>query len=667
MRPTSTTMRSLALALLHGCGSAPSAPAVPTSLPEARGDPETSRAELPTAPPDTSAPSSASEAETPTSGRVVLVDGVRDAVLLDELDGWSLVGGADTVALVGPDGHVHASHFVTDPDTGFTAVFLDAGEVIVGSAACDGCLGPFSQGIQRWDLDTDTTRFVTDIFGSTPQLARLEAGVVAVSSQRAGALTITAEREDSSEDGLNELVCSAPGDCFARSVNGQVSRVALQSGRLVLTPADRSLPRTPAPRPASHLALSPSLGAIDLSAGLAPTAGAVAIDGDPRIVLDRAGITVGPRGRGSWWISDRAFEVMSQLEPIALPTEHRLSRLATVPATSPMEEPYPPEMAAYLEWAYDDEDSRAAAPPRTPPVCSTTRPIRCVRSHVVDSQIEGWDVFDPARASRVLWHLEGPDHPPGRGYVLVSPGGLFVRSRGEDTTSLLPIAAGPLAEPIVGLERWVELEPGWVFVDPEDPRAVRSLSFEGQQAERHTPSPVRSLDIVDGGHVLVWLEGDPITAELLTVPQLAVERTLDLGPAATVLHCEHDDLGDAEGDVFRPGGCPLRGLDHDSGDALRVSRDGAFWLDRRRRAEAIVHRTSDGAWLRAQRTREGVLVSAASGVFEGSGPVVDHVVVREPGPVREATITTGAEARARFERPGLTAAFFRGEPLPTAP
>lgn len=73
------------------------------------------------------------------------------------------------------------------------------------------------------------------------------------------------------------------------------------------------------------------------------------------------------------------------------------------------------------------------------------------------------------------------------------------------------------------------------------------------------------------------------------------------------------------------------------------------------------------ALARAQLTHEGVLVSAASGVFEGSGPVVDHVVVREPGPVRRATITTGAEARARFERPGLTAAFFRGEPLPTAP
>jgi hypothetical protein len=329
-------------------------------------------------------------------------------------------------------------------------------------------------------------------------------------------------------------------------------------------------------------------------------------------------------------------------------------------------------MLAYLDWFFADEDQRAAVPPRTPPVCSTTRPIRCVRAHFVDSEfegwtIEGWDVFDPARASRVLWHLEGPDHPPGRGYVLVSPGGLFVRSRGEGTTSLLPIAAGPLEEPIVGLERWVELEPGWVFVDPEDPRTVRSLSFEGQQAERHTASPVRSLDIVDSGHVLVWLEGDPITAELLTAPQLTVERTLDLGAAATALQCVRDDLVDAENHVVRSGGCPLRGLGLPESLEVWVSRDGAFWLDRRRRAEAIVHRSVDGAWLRAQLTREGVLVSAASGVFEGSGPIVDHVVVREPGPVREATITTGAEARARFERPGLTAAFFRGAPLPTAP
>jgi hypothetical protein len=33
--------------------------------------------------------------------------------------------------------------------------------------------------------------------------------------------------------------------------------------------------------------------------------------------------------------------------------------------------------------------------------------------------------------------------------------------------------------------------------------------------------------------------------------------------------------------------------------------------------------------------------------------------------VRTAPITAGAEARARFERPGLVAAFFSGAALPT--
>jgi hypothetical protein len=60
-----------------------------------------------------------------------------------------------------------------------------------------------------------------------------------------------------------------------------------------------------------------------------------------------------------------------------------------------------------------------------------------------------------------------------------------------------------------------------------------------------------------------------------------------------------------------------------------------------------------------------VLVAGPDGVFEGSGDVLDHVVVREPGAVRTAPITAGAEARARFERPGLVAAFFSGAALPT--
>jgi len=131
-------------------------------------------------------------------------------------------------------------------------------------------------------------------------------------------------------------------------------------------------------------------------------------------------------------------------------------------------------------------------------------------------------------------------------------------------------------------------------------------------------------------------------------------------------HCEDRDLVQPDGPTLE-GACPVRDARDDQAWLIQVSADRSLWIDGRLGDEVVVHRVSDGAVLSVRVTTDGVLAVGPGGVFEATGAVADHVVVREPGPVRSAPITTGAEARARFERPGLVSAFFRGAPLPTPP
>jgi hypothetical protein len=156
----------------------------------------------------------------------------------------------------------------------------------------------------------------------------------------------------------------------------------------------------------------------------------------------------------------------------------------------------------------------------------------------------------------------------------------------------------------------------------------------------------------------------PTEVRVVSVPTLQLERTIALGEPSAPYVCLGDNLVADDGDQVE-GGCPLRGLGEAEWYSLEVSRDRTFWVDARLGDEVRVHRTADGAELVVRLTTSGVLVAGPDGVFEGSGDVLDHVVVREPGAVRTAPITAGAEARARFERPGLVAAFFSGAALPT--
>jgi hypothetical protein len=244
------------------------------------------------------------------------------------------------------------------------------------------------------------------------------------------------------------------------------------------------------------------------------------------------------------------------------------------------------------------------------------------------------------------------------GHTLIAPGGRFMRTYDGSYITLTPLPEGPeLGEIDVG--KLAELPSGWVYVEPGYPSSIRGLSFDGTEIRRALSSEVRSLSIVDETHVLA-VHADSF--EMIEVPSLATTRTIARAAPGRVLHCDGTGLVDEAGEEAE-GDCPVGALtDY---EVVSMSGDRAFWVDGRLGDEAHVHRSSDGAELVVRVSTAGLLVSGPGGVFEGSGAVLDHVVVREPGPVRTATITTGRDARTRFERPGLVAAFFSGRALPT--
>ena len=173
MRRTSPI--ACALALL-GCGGAtPPSTTTPTSN---ANEPQAGPAVAELAPP----PPPAYPLQ-----RVVLVDGVRGAGVLDQLGGFSLVGGAGTIALVGPDGHVRASHRFAFGADGATGVFLGTGpraeepsHAVVGNGDQDGFRGPWAGELDRWNIDEDVVEQLTHLGYGAPLLARVGAAVVAV-------------------------------------------------------------------------------------------------------------------------------------------------------------------------------------------------------------------------------------------------------------------------------------------------------------------------------------------------------------------------------------------------------------------------------------------------------------------------------------------------------
>jgi hypothetical protein len=451
---------------------------------------------------------------------------------------------------------------------------------------------------------------------------------------------------------------------------------ANRDGSLVFSDERSPVPESPPLEPVpTSWPMSPRLGARGLPfVALSPAGGHFAVGtSSSTVVLGPQGLGVERAGGGSLtFVRAGLLRVGEIVSPIAAPAHLLRSRLVErfiYPEDTEGESS--PELRAYYEWQYRAEEASSNDQPipalEIEPVCSSAAPRRCVRARVEGARLEGWDFYDPARPRRALGTIDQSGFPPAPGHVLVAPGGRWVRIfNGSGATSIL---AMPRGDRFDALEQWVELDTGWVLVDPSDTERLVFVPFAaGPVIERRFESGPAALSILDATHVLAW-DGEASVA-VLAVPSLTTERTLAVGDQGLTWHCEH-------GLLVRDGGeeptgatddaapaCPLPDLGVDEGYSLVGSGDRSFWVDGRLGDEARVHRAADGAVLSVRVTTEGILVSTSSGVFEGSGAVLDHVVVREPGPVRTAAITAGAEARARFERPGLVAAFFSGAPLP---
>lgn len=611
--------------------------------------------------------------------RVVLVDGVRGAVLLDELGGLRLVHGAGTVALVGPDGHVRASHRLAFGADGASAVFLDEAQAIVGNGDQDGFRSPWAGELDRWHLDADTLERLTPVAYGSPLLARVGPAVVAVSPADQALFGITASSLEHRDERVDRLSWSParPAECYVGSEEEAWLVRAASDGALALRELNGPVPEPELPARDEARPTVSEIGARGLpGAALAPGGGRLAVSTSSTMLV------LGPDGIGPElpspgylaWEGAALLRVGEHLHPIAAPTAHRRSLVADR-VVNPLEDEDgspAPELQELEDWRFEVEEalqagSPAPAAPALEPVCSSA-PVRCVRAHLDGLAIDRWELFDPARPTRVLARLADRTIPPGPGHVFVAPGGAYVRELGETMTLTSMPRGRPDTSPETGVEQWAELASGWALVPADDPSALRFVPTQGRAVTRTFEQPVEHLTIVDETHVLVVQTSDATRiAHLLALPGLTTERTIDLGPDAAPrgLRCRDGDLVDeASEQVAVAGGCPVQGLGYDAAYAVTMSADRAFWLDARLGDELAVHRVADGAVLTVRVTTAGVLAAGPGGVFEATGEVADHVAVREPGPVRTAPLTTGAEARARFERPGLVAAFFSGRPLP---
>ncbi len=616
--------------------------------------------------------------------RAVLVDGVRGARVLDEVGDLRLVGGAGTIALVGPDGHVRASHRFAFGADGASGVFLTpaggpASHAVVGNGDQDGFRGPWAGQLSRWDLDADTIEQLRSLGYAAPLLARVGPTVVAVSPAEGQVFGVTVAAVEEREEHVDQLgwAPGRPAECYVGDEDQAWLVRASSDGSLVLTESDSPVPETPplATVPTAW-PMSAVIGARGLpSVALEPSGGHLAIStSSTTLLLGPEGIGAELRGgHGVVFPREGLLRMGEITSPIAAPAHPSRSRfIERFIYPEDGEGGSSPEVAAFNEWRYQAEEAEAdhqVVPTLAlEPVCNSVAPLRCVRARVEGTQLVGWDFYDPARPTRALGSIAQREFPPGPGHTLVAPGGRWIRIFGASgATSLVPAPGAPRPSDPTGwdeLEDWVELDTGWALLDPQARDRLVFVPFAGGRAsERRFDTERSALSILDATHVLVW-DGEA-TVEVVSVPTLVTERTITLGAAGPTYHCQDEDLVDADAVDAISNGCPIENVDGEGGYAITVSGDRAFWVDARLGDELQVHRASDGAEITVRVTTQGVLVSSASGAFEGSGAVLDHVVVREPGPVRSATLTAGADARARFERPGLVASFFGGRPLPT--
>ena len=547
---------------------------------------------------------------------------------------------------------------------------------VVGNGDTDGFRGPWAGELDRWNLDTDTVEQLRRLGYAAPLLARVGPAVVAVSPSESSVTGVTATAIEAREEQADRLAWAPgrPAEVYVGDEEGGWLVRANRDGTLVFSDEGSPMPESPSLEPVpSSWPLSPRLGARGLPfLALSPAGGHLAVGTSvSTVVLGPRGLGVERPGSGSLsFVRTGLLRAGDIVSPIAAPAHPRRSLLVerfVYPEDTEGESS--PELRAYYEWQYQAQEASSDGQPipalDIEPVCNAVAPRRCVRARVEGAHLAGWDYFDPARPGRALGTIDQSGFPPGPGHVLVAPGGRWVRIfNGSGATS---IVAMPRGDRFDALEQWVELDTGWVLIDPSDAARVVFVPFaRGPVIERRFESAPVALSILDATHVLAW-DGEA-SVEVLALPSLTTERTLAVGDEGPTWHCEQGELVDDAGEA--PDGdedatdCPVPDLDHDQGYAIVVSGDRAFWVDALLGDEARVHRAADDAILSVRVTTDGILVSTSSGVFEGSGAVLDHVVVREPGPVRTAVITTGAEARARFERPGLVAAFFSGAPLP---
>ncbi len=603
------------------------------------------------------------------TARAVLIDGVRGGAVLDERDGWRLVSGAGTVALVGADGHVRASHRFAYGSGGARAIFGPRGHALVENLDGGGQLGPLSSQLHHWDLDADTLEQLAALGYNAPSMARLGEVALAVlpeASEGEGLVALGPSGVSRHDLTAVSLRCEEgpPPSCTAGTYEQpRVATIRLDpSGALVIQhitdPStsnegeDEEVAEEPEPPP-RVTGLVPSLGARGIHEQVfAPRS--------PRLLLvsPTEAVVLGPDG-----ISPRIAHGAARGEAVYesaaesgwAPNESALL-LGGAVVPFGIEPPQEPSRIGPVFLGGEEGGEISAGP-----VCSPGPRARCVRARREDDEVVGWEVFDPRRPSRALVTLELEETPEAAPETAWLPAGAqYLRAIDwAGRMSLQPLGRGEALGPFEQA-RWAEVEAGWAWIDVAGvsalgarDRAARSLELDAQ--------PV-SIQPFDAEHVLVRLQDEAL---LVRVPELRTERTFPLASSEPVhrWYCtEEGGLRDeaAAGAAPIEGACPLRGVEP---RRLGISADRAFWSVLEGE-EARVTRSADGAVLLVRLTTDGVLASAESGAFEATGAIVDHVVVREPGPVLTAALVAGAEARARFERPGLVAAFFAGRALP---
>ena len=326
---------------------------------------------------------------------------------------------------------------------------------------------------------------------------------------------------------------------------------------------------------------------------------------------------------------------------------------------------YLDEVARYQWWLGGIMDEPVATP-----ICNAGRPRRCVRT--VASQelgLQGWTIFAPTRPDRELGHIDvGLPAVGATAFV----GAAWVRVVDESGRMRLEPLAGGASMGLAAPAHWAELAAGWVLVTEDEPTV---LSFvpdgPGEVVRRTFDFEIDDVTIVDDGHVLIRIRpGHTIhrTVQRLEVPSLASLRDYAPSVPRHARRCDGADLvveasvADETVSQVHPGACPHPVPDDDT-LPIAIAGDGAFWAEPL--GERVrIHREADGAVLEVRMTTEGVLVVGPGQIYEATGTIAEHLVHRAAGPVRSAAITTGAEVRERFERPGLIAAFFSGQPLP---